>query len=117
MKSFIPLPFEVVHVKRTLTRTTDELGNDVWDETTVEEPVKVAGWAAPAGDEPKLVGHDRQTVNVELLAPTGVFSEHDAVQLPDRDERLEVIGSPSNYDHNPFGWTPGIEVVNLGGIS
>lgn len=117
MKSFIPLPFEVIQIKRERALVADELGNETWEETTVEAPVKVAGWGAPAGDEPKLAGHDRQTVEVELLAPTGVFSERDAVKLPDREGELEVIGTPANYDHNPFGWTPGIEVVNLGGIS
>lgn len=114
--AFIPLPYEVLLIKRTRTLVTDELGNDVWDETLVEQPVKVAGWAAPAGDEPKLAGHDRRTVEIELLAPRGVFNAQDAVQLPDREDQLEVIGSPANYEHNPFGWSPGIEVVNLGGI-
>ena len=54
---------------------------------------------------------------MEVLAPVGAFTADDAVKLPGRDDVLEVIGEPENYEHGPFGWSPGIEVVNLGGVS
>lgn len=114
--SFLPLNFEVVKVERVVTRERDELGNYVTSESVVETPVKVAGWAAPTSAEPKLAGHDRKTVTVELLAPVGAFHARDAVRLPDRATTLEVVGDPENYEHNPFGWSPGLEVVNLGGV-
>lgn len=88
------------------------LGNDTI--TEVRDLVRVAGWAVPRSSEPKLAGHDRRTVEVELYAPVGVFTPNDAVILPERDDVLEVIGEPENYEHNPFGWAPGLEVVNLG---
>lgn len=110
------LPFEVIRIRRTRLETIDELGNDVWVDTTEENPVAVAGWAIPHGDEPKLAGHDRRTVKVELYAPVGAFRAEDAVRLPDRADTLEVIGEPENWSANPFGWDPGLEVVNLGGI-
>ena len=92
----------------------DPLGNTVDAETRTN--IRVAGWAAPPGDEPKLAGHDRRVVQVELFAPVGAFQETDGVILEGETQVLEVIGRPGNYDHNPFGWCPGIEVVNLGGV-
>ena len=73
-----------------------------------------ASW--PRTDEPKLAGHERRTVKIEMYAPTGAFLVGDAVRLPGRNDVLEVIGEPESYGHNPFGWAPGLEVVNLGGI-
>lgn len=113
---FIPLPHRVVRVRRTRRPEVNELGNDVWVDEEVEDPVMVAGWATPNSDEPKEAGHDRRVVTVELYAPTGEFRPEDAVRIPGRDDLLEVIGEPENYDHGPFGFSPGVEVVNLGGI-
>lgn len=129
--AFTGLRFEVVRVRRTHDYVepavetvfdelgnpivADELGNDTVTET--RDTVKVAGWAVPRSDEPKLAGHDRRTVQVELYAPVGLFRPQDAVMLPERGDVLEVIGEPENYEHNPFGWAPGLEVVNLGGTT
>lgn len=114
--SAFPLPYIVKRVARTKTRKVDELGNDVVVDSEVAEGVAVAGWAVPRSDEPKLAGHDRRTVEVELLAPVGAFRLQDAVQLPDRTDVLEVVGEPENFEHNPFGWSPGLEIVNLAGV-
>lgn len=127
--AFTALPFKVVRVRREYDYVhpdveeqydelgnlieVDELGNERRTET--RDVVDVAGWSVPRSAEPKLVGHDRRTVEVELLAPVGLFRPQDAVELPERDDVLEVIGEPENYEHNPFGWAPGLEVVNLGG--
>lgn len=101
----------------------DELGNPIepdalGNETVLEsrDVVRVAGWAVPRADEPKLAGHDRRTVQVELFAPVGLFRPQDAVELPGRADALEVVGEPENFEHNPFGWSPGLEVVNLAGV-
>lgn len=111
--TIFPLRHSVVHIKTELTSTIDELGNDVWEETIVEKPVKVAGWAQPTGDEPKIAGHDRQTVDVELYAPAGTFHPDDQVQLPGHDKRFSVIGAAADFEHSPFRWTPGLEIVHL----
>lgn len=111
-----PLPFEVTKISREVTTTVDELGNDITVEEEVLTKIPVAGWAQPQGAEPKLAGHDRQTVDVELFAPVGSFSEHDAVILPDSGRRFEVIGEPGSYEYNPFEWAPGLEVFNLAHI-
>ena len=128
--AFTALPFKVVRIRREYEYIQpdaedqyDELGNlieadELGNEHVIEvrDVVDVAGWAVPRSSEPKLAGHDRRTVEVELLAPVGLFRPQDAVQLPERDDVLEVIGEPENYEHNPFGWAPGLEVVNLGGV-
>lgn len=114
--SFIPTRFEVVRVKRVRKLDRDALGNDVWVDEETRESVNVAGWAKPVSDEPKLAGHDRITVEVEMYAPAGAFQVKDAVILPGRDDLLEVIGEPEEFSNNPFSWDPGLEVVNLGGI-
>lgn len=129
--AFTGLHFEVVRVRRTHDYVepeletiyddlgnpieTDALGNDTVTET--RDTVKVAGWAVPRTAEPKLAGHARRTVEVELFAPVGMFRPQDAVELPERDDILEVVGEPENYEHSPFGWAPGLEVVNLGGTT
>ncbi|AKK05238.1 hypothetical protein CMUST_15740 (plasmid) [Corynebacterium mustelae] len=111
LSPFVQYPVQRI---RRFKDGTDSLGNDRFTETT--ETVYVAGWGAPPGDEPKLAGHDRRTVRVEMYAPVGSFQHKDAVVLPGSAERLEVLGEPGNYEHNPFGWSPGLAVVNLGGI-
>lgn len=108
-----PLPFEVTRIRRIHTNRVDSLGNDVVVDDSDERLVRVAGWAVRSADEPKLAGHDRRTVDVELFAPVGEFVHSDAVELPGRSQRFEVIGDPENYEHNPFGFSPGLEVVNL----
>lgn len=112
--AFIPLSFPVTRIRR-VTGARDELGNPVQTET--KTTINVAGWAVPRTDEPKLAGHNRETVDVELIAPTGAFQPTDAVLLPDRNQVLEVIGEPENYEHNPFGFAPGVEIVNLKGVT
>ena len=107
--------FPVTVVRRVLSDERDILGNEVWVDE--EREILVHGWSVPQSSEPKLAGHSQRVVSVELLAPVGAFSANDAVKLPDRDDVLEVIGEPENYEHGPFGWSPGIEVVNLGGVS
>lgn len=74
-------------------------------------PVKVYGWSTPFTTEPKLAGHDRVIVDVELLVPPGFPSAPGSViDLP--VGQFEVIGEIQDYTRGPFGWEPG-GVVNL----
>lgn len=106
----IALPYEVVRVRRSLDPEPNELGNEQW--TTTRETVPVAGWAQPTSTEPKLAGHDRLVVDMELYAPIGTFQHDDDVEIPGEDP-FQVIGQPENYSKSPFGFDPGLEVVNL----
>lgn len=108
MTTQFPLKHTVVKVSR-VNAGKDKLGNIVTKEEITL--VDIAGWAAPTSDEPKVAGHERLTVDLEIYAPTGTFAEGDGVDIPEYG-RLEVIGHPENYSHNPFGWDPGLVVVN-----
>lgn len=112
----VPLRFSVVRIRREKVGTVDELGNDVLKDVKSTHPVQVAGWAMPQAAEPVLAGHERRRVQIQMYAPVGEFLVGDAVELPERGDVLEVVGEPENYEHNPFGWSPGLEVVNLAGI-
>lgn len=88
----------------------DSHGNPV---PSWEPPVDVAvyGWAVPASAEPKLAGRERVTVTLELFAPPETPS-----QPLDRwavsGELYDAVGEVEDYNHGPFGWTPGV-VINL----
>lgn len=89
---------------------TDSHGNPTkgWSDP-VDTPVY--GWGPPQSDEPKLAGHDRVTVDVEVLVPDGfTCGPHDRVVLD--GETFNVAGRVEAYSHNPFGWSPG-GVLNL----
>lgn len=75
----------------------------------------VYGWSAPLSTEPKLAGHDRVVVDVELLMPPTVpIHAHDLVDLP--DGQYEVVGEPEDYNNGPFNFAPGL-VANLRKVS
>lgn len=71
----LPTPFTVGHHAYSST-TTNEYGRDVPTYTpSLDEDgtvVDVYGWANPGGSEPKLAGHDRVIVEVELYMPPGL---------------------------------------------
>lgn len=62
-----PTPFTVGH------RVHDSAGRDAHGNPieSWSAPIErdVHGWAAPTTDEPKLAGHDRDIVELELYAP------------------------------------------------
>lgn len=67
------------------------------------------GWAPAGSSEPKTVGANRQTVDVELFAPWTLAAK-DRVTI--NGEVFEVAGHPEDWNHGPFGFEPG-HVVNL----
>jgi len=114
-----PTPFTVgVH---TWSAGADSAYNEPADvytpaKTSAGTEYKVCGWSAPTSTEPKLAGHDRVVVDVELLAPTSVpIHAHDLVDLP--DGQYEVIGEPEDYNHGPFNFVPDVLVANLRKVS
>lgn len=110
MSSEFPLLFTVGQRVWSATGQDDDHGNAVagWADP-VEK--RVYGWGAPGGAEPKLAGHDRVVVQVELLVPPAFeCSPRDRMVLDGLE--YDVIGPVEAYDHNPFGWNPG-GVINL----
>lgn len=81
-------------------------------------PYMVCGWTHNyrKSSEPKLAGHDRVIVDIELYAPKSFpAGPHDLIDLP--EGQFEVIGYPEDYSDTPFpplnGWSVGGIVVNL----
>lgn len=69
----MPTPFEVGVKRHSADTSEDEYGNptETWTEP---ESLAVCGWSSSAqggryGAEPKLAGHDRVVVDIELLVP------------------------------------------------
>lgn len=118
MKPKFPLRYVVERIRRSRLET-DPLGNPIYTESTSKIPV--AGWHNPVpssdfADEPVLVGHKRTVISVQMYAPSGEFTAEDKVRFTTDGPVFEVIGQPNKLDHSPFGWSPGLEVVNLGVI-
>jgi hypothetical protein len=108
--AFIPTLF-IAGLEKYSESGKDAHGNPVpsWSEVPEEHPV--CGWSVPSSDEPKLAGHDRVVVDVELFAPTEFpAGPHDRVIL--NAEVFEVIGHAEDYTHGPW-WDPGVVVWNL----
>lgn len=62
-----PTPFTVGHRAHSMSGR-DSHGNPV-SSWSAPIPREVHGWAAPSSLEPKLSGHDRVVVDIELFAP------------------------------------------------
>lgn len=113
MMRSIPRPWSVSRVRPGVPPGKDDLGKPLPAVPDVTA-VAVSGWSVPRSDEPKLAGHDRLVVDLELLAPVGEFADGDEVDIPG-EGRFQVIGRPENYEHSPWAsvWTPDTEVVNV----
>ena len=88
----------------------DPFGNPVeaWGAPVAQ---KAIGWNPPASGDPKLAGHDRVVVDLELMVPPEfVAGPKDRITV--NGKKFSVIGYPEDTDGNPFGWYPG-KVVNL----
>lgn len=104
-----PTPY-TVDTEAFMPGAKDEFNNpvDAW-ENPVQQPV--IGWEPPQSDEPKLAGHDRVVVELELYAPPDfIAGPNDRVTINGRT--YLVIGYPEGTDGNPFEWAPG-KTVNL----
>lgn len=77
------------------------------------DPVEhaVHGWSIPNPVEPKLAGHDRVVVDVEVLAPESVVVGPDDRMVVD-GKTYDVVGEREDWNHSPWGWRPGF-VINL----
>ncbi|WP_341258219.1 hypothetical protein [Gordonia malaquae] len=111
--SEFPLPFTVGHC--VYSGTGENAHGDPFESWSVPVSKPVYGWGAPQTSEPKLAGHDREIVEVELLVPPGFECSHRDRMVLDGVE-FEVIGGVEMFDHNPFGWNPG-GVINLKAVN
>ncbi len=105
MTASFPAPF-IVDVREVIDGPPDDFGVPTTDWSPwTSHPVY--GWGAPATAEPKLAGHDRQVVDVELLVPPSFPALSHRAQARLDGAEFDVIGEVERYDHSPFGWNPG----------
>lgn len=104
------MPFEVQLLRPDIVGT-DELGNEV---TRKQPPIAVpaAGWSEPS-DQAKQTfdAPEHVTYALDLLAEAGRIKVGDSVRVDGVTYR--AVGR-ANYDHGPFRFEPGIDVIKLG---
>lgn len=86
----------------------DEYGNtvDAWADTPV--PTPVYGWG-PAGTNESNASRHTVTADVELLAPPDfTVDPRDRIRI--LGKTYEVQGDVEDFNHGPFGFTPGVRV-------
>lgn len=107
--------FALPHIVQHLAyagQERNERGNliDVW-----ADPVGVPSfWHTGPTHEPQIAGHERVRVDAKVYVSASLpVGPRDKFILPGVDGDFEVEGEPENYEHGPFGFTPGVVVVNL----
>jgi hypothetical protein len=86
----------------------DEYGNttDAWAAIPVAAPV--FGWA-PAGTNENNASRHTVTADLELFAPSGfTVDPRDHIRI--LGKTYEVQGDVEDFDHGPFGYSPGVRV-------
>ena len=104
-----PLAHAVTH-RPYLAGTEDAHGNPTTGYGPSAE-VRVYGWHTGQTTEPSLAGHDRVELEGQVFAP-GSFRPGPLDLIVLGGEDFEVVGHPEDYNHGPFGFTPGV-VVNV----
>ena len=107
----VPLPFTCQHMKYT-AGVEDSHGNTVPDwETPVEEQ---CFWWLPESSEPLSdpTGGDRVAADLVLVVASTVAVDH-RDRFTVHGHTFEVVGLPKDYDHGPFNYTPGRQVIEL----
>lgn len=107
----IPALFDVLHLPYTGV-DTDAYGNEV-DTWGPGQSKKFVTFNNPQTTEPKIVGHERDVVDLELvvLADFGRVSAKDRMVID--GDTYDVIGRPEDYTRNPFRRDFGCRVINL----
>lgn len=108
MTAIFPTMF-AVSLLTTQPGPEDEHGNPTTE--WVEDVRPVYGWGPPRGREPKTAGQQALVVDLELFVPPEWTSKPDDLVVVD-GQQYEQVGPVLDYNHGPFGFTPG-SVVNL----
>ncbi|MBV7302931.1 hypothetical protein [Corynebacterium sp. TAE3-ERU2] len=103
--SHLDFVFPITRIRRCATER-DALGNPHVEEE--RDIVLAAGWYMPQSSEGPEGGHPLVDVDLNVFLPPQTVTETDALEV--EGTVYEVVGV-ANYDHNPFGWSPGADVV------
>ena len=98
----------VIDVLKYIGTTTNEFGNETPSWASTPRRVSVYGWA-PAGTNESNASRQTVTADLDLFAPSGfALDPRDRVRI--LGQTYEVQGVVEDYDHGPFGFTPGCRV-------
>lgn len=103
-----PTPHTIEH-RRYVEGARNSRGNptETWADPV---SVDVYGWAQPTSSEPKIAGRDQVIVDLEVYAPASFRpGPYDLLAVDGAGYTVE--GEPEDYNHGPFGFTPGV-VIN-----
>ena len=112
MSELIPLPFTCQHAVYTPEVALDDHGNAVagWaDGVAVSCFWWPGGTAEPFGTP---TGSEQATADLTLVVDSTVVVDHQD-RFTVNGKTFEVFGLPKEYDHGPFGYTPGTQAVEL----
>lgn len=111
MKALFPLPFQCGH-ERYIEGALDAHRNPVKD-WSAPEPQPCSWWSPWSRETPHgPIGGDRVQADMQLALDAELQVDH-------RDrfiiggQRFEVIGLATDYNHGPFGVSPGRVILNL----
>lgn len=101
-----PTPFIVQLIRRVKTGE-NALKQPIYTDST--STVAVYGWQPVSEVERYTAALAGRTVtDLKLLSPTGDFQPMDAVVI--NGVTYEVDGQVEDYNHGPFGFTPGFAI-------
>ena len=98
----------IIDVLPYIGTVEDAYGNtvDAWSETPT--PTPVYGWA-PAGTNESNASRHTVTADLELYGPPDfTLDPRDRVVI--LGDTYEVLGAVEDFNHGPFGYTPGVRV-------
>lgn len=105
--AMFPTPWVALH-HPYIAGATDAHGNETeaWEVAAVSVPVY--GWATPGSDTEINVRRTLVERDLDLYSPTNPFGPKDRVMLG--GQMFEVVGYAEDYNHGPFGFTPGYRI-------
>lgn len=77
---------------------------------TETKTVKIAGWSQPKTEELPDRDYLKDAVVRTIYHRPGTLQGGDSVTFPGESIIFTVDGEPKNFDHGPFGWSPGWSV-------
>ena len=99
-------PYTVEH--RAFTGTTRDARGNVTQTYADGVSRPVYGWGPPRSDEPTSGAVTALTVDLEVYSPTFEYGSQDRFVVG--GNVFEVVGLPTDYDHGPFGYRPGMVI-------
>lgn len=98
----IPALFDVGHSVYVKGGGVDDFGNPVAESWSAPVVKKFITLKSQYSSEPKLAGHDRDVVEVEMLVYPGFGTVRARDRMSVDGQKYEVIGAPEDFTKSPF---------------